>query len=159
MQLRLSIFVFVALIVGACGGGKTERPDPPDQPDAPVTPTPDAPVVNPPAQGLGKVCMAPADCPAGAPICAQLSAGAANGFCTLICGSTAAGSMTPPANGNAMCQASMPAPGAGTVGCVLTAQPMGGMMSWACGIGCGDLMGMNLGGCPGGLTCTANLCQ
>jgi hypothetical protein len=158
MQLRLSLFVVLAALVAACGGGSSERP--PVVIDSPGGDDIDAPDGdNPPAQGLGAVCNEQMPCPASAPICAQLSAGAVNGFCTLVCGQTAAGAMEPPANGNMTCQTATPAPGNGTPACVLTAAPNGNTMDWACGIGCGDLQGTQLGECPGGLTCTDNLCQ
>ena len=55
----------------------------------------------------------------------------------------------------------MPAPGAGTLGCVIPTLKQGDdtMLDWRCGIGCGMVQGTNLGSCPGGLTCTDNLCQ
>lgn len=116
------------------------------------------------AEGIGKVCvraMMGADCPASAPSCVALAAGP-NGFCTAACG-TSADNMTVPPNGNATCSAVAPAVPSGTPACVLYGEAMNGQVPWACGILCGtvDNMGtpVELGDCPTGLTCTANLCQ
>ena len=55
----------------------------------------------------------------------------------------------------------MPAPGAGTLACVIPTQSQSDntMLDWRCGIACGTIQNTNLGSCPGGLTCTDNLCQ
>jgi hypothetical protein len=117
---------------------------------------------NPPAQGLGAVCddthMCPTT-PAGLE-CIALSDNATHGFCAAPCGMSA-NNQTPPTGGTAMCTASQPPPGNGTPLCAITGMAVGQppMTPWFCGVACGTFMSMDLGTCPGGLTCTDNLCQ
>lgn len=163
--MRLSRLLVTSLFLGsalvACGGddgGGGGTPDASTQIDAPMI---DAPPTAQPAQGLGKRCDNMNPCPAtGATQCTTLQdpMTATYGFCTLPCGTTMAGSMTPPMGGNAVCTGSMPQPPSGTPLCALTAQPMGGMMEWACAVTCGTIQGMDLGMCPAGLTCIDNVC-
>jgi hypothetical protein len=114
--------------------------------------------------GLGEVCvLATPDCPVAAPMCITTSAAGGEGFCSVSCGTTPeppAGMMpTPPANGNQLCaDAFMGEVGTdGTPACVLFGAAQGGQVPWACGVACGMVGGTNLGGCPSGLTCGANL--
>ena len=165
----LTFAVPFALMLAACGGGGSTNPipDAPNQTvhDAPVSnPGVDAANGNPAAMGLGKVCNQTQMCPTtGATLCVALSMSATQGFCTLGCGTTtkpASGNPTPPPGGDAMCTASTPAPGAGTPACVLaTAPDANNMIKWDCAILCGMQGTTNLGTCPGGLTCTMNICQ
>jgi hypothetical protein len=144
-------------VLAACGGddggssGVDAAPPPVDAPQGPQA-----------AQGLGKTCTSPADCPTSAPLCAKATQ-TGPGFCTLSCGTTAVPPQgmdpTPPADGTAMCMAAQPAPPSGTPLCAITGSPANDMIPWACGIACGSFMGQDLGECPQGLTCNANLCQ
>ena len=123
-----------AVSAAACGddGGKTGGTI-----DAPVVvpvdaATADAPAA--PALGLGAFCDNTHQCPttpAGLK-CTALSAQATHGFCTISCGMTPVPPQgtnpTPPTGGNAICTGSVPAPGAGTPACVLTAQPVNNMI-------------------------------
>jgi hypothetical protein len=76
-------------------------------------------------------------------------------FCTKACGT--AGSATPPTGGDAMCAAGEST--TGTPGCVLVGSGSGSSYAWSCAIECGTFNSMNLGTCPGGLTCTSNICE
>lgn len=159
--LVASVFVGSALVAcgGDDGGGGGGTVDAPQQIDAPMI---DAPTAM--AEGLGKRCDQMTPCPSSAMICALLNGAGSPGFCTLSCGSGPVPAMgqdpTPPMGGDAICMGATPAPpGGGTPACALTGTAMNNMLPWACGILCGDVMGTQLGGCPGGLTCVSNLCE
>jgi hypothetical protein len=115
--------------------------------------------------GLGQVCDNTVMCPAtGATNCVAISGTATHGWCTLDCGETQ--TTTPPgASGNTICADaySRPSPAEGTPLCAIYSGTGAAMdqppFTWSCAIGCGNLQGTELGGCPTGLTCTANICQ
>jgi hypothetical protein len=128
----------------------------------------DAPMIdagNAPAMGLGAVCSQTMACPTTPADlgCVRLSTTATTGFCTIPCGQTNVPPQgqdpTPPTGGDALCAASMPAPGSGTVACFISSAPAMNKINWFCGIACGNIQGTDLGTCPGGLTCTDNICQ
>jgi hypothetical protein len=157
--MRSILFVSMILAVSACGddGGSTVDAAPID-----MGGSADA-AGNPPAQGLGAVCNNSMPCPttpAGLE-CLAVTANATQGFCALPCGTTAPGAMQPPTGGQAICSGSTPPPGSGTPVCAVTSEDEGTppMTPWFCAVACGTLQGMDLGTCPGGLTCTMNLCQ
>ncbi len=157
--MRTILFVSMVFALSACGddGGSSVDAAPMDMGGGDGSGS-----GNPPAQGLGAVCNQTTPCPttpAGLE-CIALSATATQGFCGLPCG-TSANDQTPPQGGQAICTGSMPAPGSGTPLCAITGAPEGTppMTPWFCGVACGTLQGMDLGTCPGGLTCTENLCQ
>jgi hypothetical protein len=154
--MRSILFVSMIFAVSACGddGGSTVDAAPMDMAGSDAG--------NPPAQGLGAVCDNARPCPAtpAGLECVALSMTATQGFCALPCGSSA-NNMTPPQGGQAICSGSQPPPGSGTPLCAITGPAEGTppMTPWLCGVACGTLQGMDLGTCPGGLTCTDNLCQ
>ncbi len=159
--------LFVSLMLAAlcvsigCGGddGGSKTPDAKLFEDAKVymdAPPADAP--NASAEGLGKVCDQMNPCPTGLQ-CIRLSMTATHGFCTLSCGTTQASSTQPPANGNMVCMQATPAPGNGTPLCALNDGMTTGTKTWYCAVACGSYMNQNLGQCPGGLTCSGNICQ
>ena len=162
MQLvrRLHPFVIAACLV-ACGGSGGSKPDGGGGGGGGGGMVDAAPMfmdaANTAAQGLGKVCDQMHACPMGLS-CVALSMTATHGFCTLPCGTSTSNTM-PPANGNTTCTNAQPPPGQGTPACALVGAKTGNSYPWDCAIECGTLNNMNLGGCPGGLVCTNNICQ
>jgi hypothetical protein len=158
--MQCSHLLVVVALLAACGSSSKSNPDAAHN-DAKVymdAPAADAP--NAAAMGLGKVCDQATACPTtGATQCVGVSMTATHGFCTLPCGMTPSTSMTPPANGDAMCTAAMPASPQGTPACAIHGPAMSNKFTWYCVLACGTLSGQNLGQCPGGLTCMSNLCQ
>ena len=153
------LVILGTMMLAACGGGGKGGDDGDvDAGGVDSGPTPDAPPTTQPSMGLGKTCDQANPCPTQDPpfLCATVGT---VGFCTKICGNTAAGATTPPADGNTKCMAIQPASPSGTPLCALTAPPMNNTMDWACALGCGVFMNQNLGDCPTGLTCTSNICQ
>lgn len=132
------------------------RVDAAARPDAPAAP--DAAPMNPPSADVGKPCSnTMMSCPMNY-ICAALDGEAdLDALCTTKCGETETMVETPPADGNTMCEAAY----TGTIGvaaCVIYSENMMTMKrDWYCGILCGQAPGTN-GTCPGGLTCTMDLC-
>lgn len=161
MRTYRNPFLFAALLGAlalfpACGGGD-------DEPDAAETidanETPDAPGGGD-LVGLGQVCTDNPDCVTGeATVCAALDANATQGFCTLSCG-TSTSTDTPPTGGDATCAAAFmgETPAQGTPLCAIYSGTAPNVM-WYCAVACGTAGTMELGGCPDGLTCTANICQ
>ena len=108
--------------------------------------------------GLGKICNIQNACPAAAPECITLQPAAANGFCSLPCGTTPAAQTTPPAGSDALCAAQFTALNSGTPQCTLS-KVEADQRLWTCAIRC-DLVGnVDYGYCPAQMTCVANLCQ
>lgn len=96
---------------------------------------------------IGARCTMDIRCPSDLPICAVLSEGATEGFCTKECG-VAPSDQMPPAGGNAVCQDGYAGPA--TAGCVLTFPPLdNGMFPWGCALACGGQFGT----CPDNLEC------
>lgn len=111
-------------------------------------------------QGLGLYCNEFNPCPQSVPNCYR-KPGDQNGFCTLDCGTTypdMPGDLTPPVGGDEICASAKPAPPVGTPRCAITFDGETPALGWGCAIACGSVGGQNLGPCPGGLTCVANLC-
>jgi len=165
---KLFLAAIAALVLAgpvACGGGDDDDDDTVDAngggPDAPVgtIDAPPATIDAPPAGilGLGQICYG-GDCVTGsATTCSALAAGAEHGFCTLTCGTTQT-TDAPPADGNTICAGAYQGttPTQGTPGCALysgTAAPY----EWSCAVLCGTSGSTDLGGCPDGLTCGADL--
>ena len=142
----------IACLLVACSSNSGTHVDGAPAGDASL----DAP--NAAAMGLGAVCDGMHPCPASAPMCVKLASTATHGFCTLSCGTTTT-STTPPMNGNQMCAAATPAPGAETASCALVGQKSGATYPWSCAVLCGMQGATNYGSCPGGLVCTSNICQ
>ena len=158
----------------ACGGSDDEEiqlpgPGPGDEDPGDDDPPPPPPPENPAAVGIGQVCDDANPCPENAPLCLVFSQGATQGVCTASCGETP----IPPGG-----QAEPPDPqldqtcptysGSGTPLCALGLQgePGATTQEWACAILCGTYNSpqgaIELGECPGGLTCgaaQANLCS
>ena len=136
----------------ACGGDDGGTPDAFVYMDAKVFM--DAP---PGKTGLGNLCSQAMPCGTEAPLCIALGMGKPS-WCSAVCGQSA-GSDMPPAGGQAVCDEFMSTPG--TPLCAVVRPPSGNetQYTWACGVYCGTFMGMELGTCPTGLTCTSNLCQ
>ena len=95
---------------------------------------------------VGARCTMDIACPTDLPICAVLSDGATEGFCTKECG-LSPDDATQPAGGNAVCQAGYS--GTATPGCVVSFPPRDGMVPWGCALACGG----QLGTCPDNLEC------
>jgi hypothetical protein len=94
------------------------------------------------AEHLGEVCNAMKGCPTGYS-CAVITAGAANGFCTLEC----LGNLD-----TKTCENGFPGPGKGI--CNITLKDEMNNTFQACGIACGDQwMPVLPEACPTGLTC------
>jgi hypothetical protein len=160
--MRSKNWFVLALLIGtlsfapACGGGGDD-----ENVDAAGDGDGDGDIDAAPAgiEGLGQVCDDTMMCPAaGATECVAISDTATHGWCTLNCGQTA--TMTPPgAAGNTICANAYTGttPDQGTPLCAIYSGA--GPYDWSCAIGCGNLSGTELGGCPPGLTCTDNVCQ
>jgi hypothetical protein len=166
--MRSFTYAIALTLFAACGSSSSPKTgvDAPTttQHDAPTTVVIDGPPTTAAATGLGKVCDQTHMCPTtGATTCVALTMGAAHGFCTLSCGMgavpAAGANPTPPTGGDAVCMGSTPAPGAGTPACALSAPAANNMIPWDCAVLCGMSGTTNLGECPAGLVCTANVCQ
>ena len=100
----------------------------------------------------------PSQCPVGTDVC-MTETGSAD-FCSLVCGTTPAGTGTPvpPDSGDLRCAQLATT---GTPACTYHyPDPNDATVElWLCEIECGSLGGNDLGTCPLGLTCTNNLCQ
>ena len=147
-----ALLLAVMALAFACGGGGDDVPD-----ASPDDASPDAYAG---VFGLGQVCTSPAQCTTGnTTTCAALSEEATHGFCTLGCG-TSSGTDTPPTGGDAICAAEFngETPAEGTPKCTIFTGSAPNVM-WFCAVACGTDGSTDYGGCPGGLTCTANVCQ
>jgi len=174
--MRRSVFAVIlgaciGLGVAACGGGDEEVIElPGPDPDPTPAPEPDPqPEPNAPAVGIGQVCDQNNACPAEAPLCLAFSQNASAGMCTASCGTTPipeGGQAEPP---DPMLDQVCPTySGSGTSACVLglAGEANATEQEWACAVLCGTLQTqqgpLELGECPGGLTCgaaQANLCS
>jgi hypothetical protein len=172
MRNLTSIISIVALTFAlGCSSGSDDG-DPPAVDGGPTVdsgpPAPDAMPTNPPiTSGLGEICAADGSgtcTSAGTTGCVSVAM-ATNGFCTLQCATNIAMGAFPDAAATAACVAEY----TGTEGTPVCATNIGAGVpdalgaattNYACGIYCGMLGDpvQDLGGCPGGMTCTNNAC-
>ena len=164
MRTLTSMFTILALTLalGCAGGDDGEVIDGVDAavaaPDAAAA-APDAMPTNPPiTSGLGQLCDQSAPCSDQlAANCIAFSQSATHGICTFECASDIPSGTNPDAAASQACTTAY----TGSTGTPLCAAgtPDGANVDWSCLIACGMLQGMELGECPGGLTCTDNTCQ
>lgn len=156
------VSMFVGSVFAACGGddGSSQPIDAPIVVDVAI----DAPAV----QKLGKVCNATMTCPAEAPDCITVGAGATSGFCSILCHANAqfmTNAATPPGIAsstnltadNALCTAQFVGPG-GVASCFLPVgrTPAGALQpntTYTFQAYCAIQCGTGTPACPTGLTC------
>jgi hypothetical protein len=162
-------------LAAACGGSDEEEiqlpgPGPGDEdPGDDDSSDPPPPVENPAAVGIGQVCDEANPCPEEAPLCLVFSQTATQGMCTASCGETPipeGGQAQPPDPNLDMVCPTYSGSGTSICGLGLGGEPGATTQEWACAVLCGTYdtgMGsVELGECPGGLTCgkdQANLCS
>jgi hypothetical protein len=102
---------------------------------------------------MGRPCNpAQNDCPTEAPVCQEIPkvGEPKNAICTKACGTNT--SDTPPADGDAICQAGYQ--GTATPACMIAQTQQGSeTRSWRCGLQCGQIGASDWGTCPEPLVC------